>query len=112
MPVHKRNIQERRADDARYRTLKDRLIAEWQRDPQQPAPAGAPDIEEETDARDRVLHVVVTWDEWGDLDAQTRSEIIVDAFQAVKEQAAITDLTLAMGLTSAEAGRIRGVARR
>jgi hypothetical protein len=111
MPVHKRSIQDRRANDARYRTLKDRLIAEWQRDPQQPAPSGAPDIVEETDARDRVLHVVVTWDEWADLDAQTRSEIIVDAFQAVKEPAAIDDLALAMGLTSAEAGRLR-VARR
>jgi hypothetical protein len=112
MPVHKRNIQERRAEDDRYRALKEQLIAEWRRDPQQPAPAGAPDIEEETDARDQVLHVVVTWDEWADLDAQTRSEIIVDAFQAVKEAPAIANLTLAMGVTTAEAGRLRGVARR
>jgi hypothetical protein len=111
MPVHKRSIQERRADNARFRDLRDRLIAEWRRNAQEAAPPGAPDIEEETDARDRVLHVVVTWDEWADLDAQARSEMIVDAFQAVKDPQAAADLTLAMGLTSAEARRLRGVAR-
>ncbi len=112
MPVHKRSIQERRADDARYRALKEQLIAEWRRDPNESAPAGAPDLEEETDARDHVLQVLVTWDEWADLDAQTRSELIVDAFQAVKDPQAIANLTLAMGATSAEAARLRGTVRR
>jgi hypothetical protein len=58
------------------------------------------------------MHVVVTWDAWADVDAQTRSEIIVDAFQAVKGQEAIANLTLAMGLTSGEAGRLRSAAGR
>jgi hypothetical protein len=109
MPVHKRSIQEKRADDTRYRELRDRLVAEWRGDAGSPP---APDIDEETDARDRVMHVVVTWDAWSDVDAQTRSEIIVDAFQAVKGQEAITNLTLAMGLTSGEAGRLRSAAGR
>ena len=109
MPVHKRVVQDRRADDARYRELRDRLVAEWRGLPSQ---APVPDIEEETDARDGVVHVVVTWDEWEDLNAQTRSEMIVDAFQIVKGQAAVSDLTLAMGLTSAEAKRLGGSARR
>jgi hypothetical protein len=58
------------------------------------------------------VHVTVTWDAWADLDAQTRSEIIVDAFQEVKGEAAIVDLALAMGLTSAEADRLMNVGRR
>jgi hypothetical protein len=109
MPVHRKSIQEKRADDARYRNLRDRLVAEWRGEP---GPAPVPDIEEETDTRDRVVHVVVTWDEWADLDAQTRSEIIVDAFQAVKGTDAAVDLTLATGLSSAEARRMAGGGRR
>jgi hypothetical protein len=108
MPVRTTSIQQKRAADPRYRELRDRLVAEWRGE------AGAlpvPHIEEETDTRDHVLHVVVTWDEWADLDAQMRSEIIVDTFRTVKGQEASVDLALAMGLTSAEAGRIRSTAR-
>lgn len=103
MPVRTRNIADRHADDARYQALKARLIAEWRGE------GGAeplPDILEEADARGRVVHLTVTWDEWADLDAQTRSEIIVDAFQAVRGEPAIVDLALAMGLTHAEANRL------
>jgi hypothetical protein len=57
---------------------------------------------EETDAQNRIIHVTVTWDEWSDLDAQTRSEMIVDALQGREGQAAVVELTLAMGLTHAE----------
>jgi hypothetical protein len=56
MPVRTTSIQEKRANDPRYRELRDRLVAEWRGD------VGAlpmPDIEEETDTRDQVLHVVV-----------------------------------------------------
>ena len=104
MPVHRRSIQDKRADDTRYRELRDRLVAEWRGVANAPP---LPDIDEETDARDRVVNVVVTWDEWADLDAQTRSEIIVDAYQIVKPPEAIAELAMAMGVTLAEAGRLR-----
>src|SRR3974390_1765941 len=103
MPVRTTSVQQKRADDPRYRELHDRLVAEWRGE------AGAlpvPDIEEETDTRDHVLHVIVTWDEWADLGAQARSEVIVDAFQAVKGAQALANLALAMGVTRAEAGRL------
>ncbi len=103
MPVVTKSVFDRRAKDDRYQKLKARLIDEWQgRSGAQPAP----DILEETDRQNRIIHVRVTWDEWSDLDAQTRSEMIVDALQAVKGQAAVVELTLAMGLTQAEAARL------
>jgi hypothetical protein len=103
MPVRTQNVSDRRAGDARYQQLKSRLVEEWSgRSGAKPAP----DILEEQDARGRVVYVTVTWDEWADIDAQTRSEIIVDAFQAVKGEPAIVDLALAMGLTGAEAARL------
>jgi hypothetical protein len=103
MPVRTQNIFDRRANDDRYQKLRARLIDEWQG---RPGVQPLPDILEEEDASNRVVHVTVTWDEWSDLDAQTRSELIVDALQEVKGQAAIVDLSIAMGLTSAEAARL------
>ena len=103
MPVRTQNIFDRRANDDRYQKLRVRLIDEWQG---RPGVQPLPDILEEKDAGNRIVHVTVTWDEWSDLDAQTRSELIVDALQEVKGQAAIVDLSLAMGLTRAEAARL------
>jgi hypothetical protein len=105
MPVRTQSVFDRRADDERYQKLKARLIDEWSgRHP--PGPDPLPDILEEKDRRGRIVHVKVTWDEWSDLDAQTRSELIVDAFLTLKGEQAITDLALAMGLTTAEAARL------
>jgi hypothetical protein len=109
MPVRTRSVADRHADDEQYQKLRARLVAEWSR---KKGPRPLPDILEEKDARGRIVHVTVTWDAWADLDAQTRSEIIVDAFQEVKGEAAIVDLALAMGLTSAEADRLMNVGRR
>lgn len=103
MPVRKQNIFDRRANDDRYQKLKARLIAEWEG---HPGVQPLPDILEETDAQNRIIHVTVTWDDWSALDAQTRSEMIVDALQAVKGEAAVLELTIAMGLTHAEAARL------
>jgi hypothetical protein len=103
MPVRTQNIFDRRANDDRYQKLKARLIDEWEgRSGVQPLP----DILEERDSRNRIIHLTVTWDEWSDIDAQTRSEMIVDALQAVKGESAVVELTLAMGLTHAEAARL------
>lgn len=99
MPVHRRSIQDRRAGDHRYRDLLQRLVDEWQG---KVTAAPVPDITEETDAQGRLLNVVVSWDAWEDLDAQTRSELIVDALMAAKGEEAVSDLALAMGITSGE----------
>lgn len=103
MPVRRHNLADRHADDARYNDLKRRLVAAWR---EQENPAPSPDILEETDRQQRVVHVFVTWDEWRDIDAQTRSEMIVQALQEVKGEAAVLELTIAMGLTSDEASRL------
>lgn len=81
-----------------------RLIAEWR---EEGGEAPAPDIEELTNAQGRTVQVTVSWDAWTDLDAQTRSEMIVDAFKAVRGTEAVVDLSLAMGLTPAEARHLR-----
>jgi len=104
MPVHRHSVHDRRAGDQRYAELRRRLVAEWQSQPGGTPPL--PDISEETDRQGRIAHVTVTWDAWDDLDAQTRSELIVDAFQLVHGEPAIVNLTLAMGLTTAERARL------
>ncbi len=104
MPVRVRNINDLRADDARYQTLRARLEAEWRGTGGE---APNPDIDEITNAQGRTTQVIVTWEAWADLDAQTRSEMIVDVFQAVRGAGAIVDLSLAMGLTAGEATRLR-----
>jgi hypothetical protein len=103
MPVRTRSIYDRHAGDQRYAELRQRLVREWSGNA---GPAPAPDITEETDPQGRIVHVIVTWDEWADLDAQTRSELIVDALQAVRGDAAVLNLALAMGLTAAESVRL------
>lgn len=104
MPVRVRNINDLRADDERYQHLRARLVAEWR---EEGGEAPNPDIEELANGQGRTTQVIVIWDAWADLDAQTRSEMIVDAFQAVRGADAIVDLSLAMGLTRAEATRLR-----
>ena len=103
MPVHTRSIHDRRAGDRRYQDLKQRLVDEWLERGGTPP---APDINQETDAQGRLVNVVVSWDEWADLDAQTRSELIVDALREAKGVEAVQELALAMGITSAEGVRL------
>lgn len=104
MPVETRSLSERRAGDEEYQDLKRRLIAEWRGEAVE---GERPSILEETNARGRVVHVIVRWDAWAAFDALVRSEMIVDAFQTVRGEAAVVDLSLAMGLTHAEAARQR-----
>ena len=55
----------------------------------------------------RPVHLYVIWDRWGDLNQQERSEIIMDAYENAKGQDAALLVTVAMGLTAAEAKRMR-----
>ncbi len=58
------------------------------------------------DAMRSPLHLYVIWNEWADLPQQTRSEIIMDAYEATQETPNIVRVTLAMGLTQDEAQKM------
>lgn len=53
-----------------------------------------------------ISRLFVVWDEWTALDLQERSEIIMNAYIAVHGAPAGSRVTVAMGLTSAEAARM------
>jgi hypothetical protein len=48
----------------------------------------------------------VIWDEWAPLSQQDRSEIIMDAYVRAKGQGDAVRISVAMGLTAAEAARM------
>lgn len=104
MPITKRKVSDRRANDKTYQDLKKLLIAEWREE------AGSytqprPEIFEEEVEPGHIESVYVVWDALAKLDDQTRSELIVEAFREVKGEDKIANLMLAMGLTTSERGR-------
>ncbi len=104
MPVRQIRLGTMRRPNERLEELRRRLIEEWQ---ERGTVEPRPDIREELDrAGQHVVHVYVVWEEWQDLDHQRRSEVITDAFIEVKDEDAILYLTVAMGLTQAEAKRM------
>jgi hypothetical protein len=83
--------------------LKQRLIEEWKgAGTRQPLPT----IVHEEDERGDVVHVYVVWDEWRELNQEERSAIITDAYWEVFQEKGLA-LTVAMGLTSEEAQRMK-----
>jgi hypothetical protein len=50
-------------------------------------------------------HVYAVWDDWGKLDQQARSELIIEAYWEVFDVKGLA-LTVAMGLTPDEAKRM------
>lgn len=52
------------------------------------------------------VHLTVIWDLWKNLSHQERSEIILDAYEAWRGQGSAETVSVAMGLTTAEAGRL------
>ncbi len=80
------------------------LVKEW-RNPQ--PGAGQPVILEERDAAQRLVHVYVVWDEWQSLEADERAEVVLEACKEAKGSDVTLDVTVAMGLTPAEADRLR-----
>jgi hypothetical protein len=81
--------------------LRARLAAEWIN----PTSAPQPIILEEHDGAGRLSHVYVVWDDWENLTGVERSEIILDACEARYGRAHTMTVTIAMGLTRAEADR-------
>jgi hypothetical protein len=80
--------------------LLDRLVTEWQ---STNSNAEQPLILEERDAPDHYTHAYVIWDDWSHLDKLVRSELVLEAFERRYGQAEALRVTVAMGLTSAEA---------
>jgi hypothetical protein len=95
----------RRTDpQATHPELLDELIAEWRKpsdDDSKPII-----IEDGIDHKHRPIHLYVIWEKWTPLNQRERSEIITDAFEAVKEKELAVRVTVAMGLTADEAKRM------
>ena len=83
-----------------YRKLVAALGKELQRN-QPTGPATAPQIIEE-EQRGNFLHVTVIWDALNDVAREDRGRIIMDAYEQ-QRRADVTRITLALGLTHAEA---------
>ena len=52
------------------------------------------------------VHITVIWDLWKKLSHQERSEIILDAYESWRGQGSAETISVAMGLTAAEADRL------
>lgn len=83
--------------------LRERLVEEWRKaeDNNQ-----EPIIIEERESAFQPIHLYVIWSDWGDLSLQDRSEIIMDAFERLRDTNDVLDVSVAMGLTPSEAERI------
>lgn len=82
--------------------LLNRLLAEW-RAPQASEDAEPVIIEERPSNHDHVNHLYVVWSEWGDLTPLGRSKVILQAYEQYRGRDLAQSVTLAMGLTPAEA---------
>lgn len=100
MPV--RQMGPRRPNPS-ARNLTNRLIAEWRA---QQSTADQPIILEERGGPDQPVHIYVVWDDWEALSGVERSEVIMEAFEERYGKAATLNVTVAMGLTPAEADRL------
>ena len=100
MPLRNRRSAERTPETS---DLQLRLVEEW-RDPSEEAEE--PVIIEETHAENLPTHLYVIWRAWGDLSQRDRSEIIMDAYEEVRGPDGALLVSVAMGLTPAEAERM------
>ncbi|HSZ59675.1 MAG TPA: hypothetical protein VK797_28790 [Tepidisphaeraceae bacterium] len=83
--------------------LLNRLVDEWQHpDPN----ATQPIIVEENGGQGQPTHIYVIWDDWAPLGSIERSEVIMSAYEEVRGRAGAINVTVAMGLTPAEADRL------
>jgi hypothetical protein len=85
------------------RALKDRLLAEWRN---ADSTAAQPVILEERGGSNQPIHIYVVWDDWASLSDVERSEVIVEAFEDRYGKDEALNMTVAMGLTTAEADRL------
>jgi hypothetical protein len=89
-------------NSASHETLRTRLAREFR----QPAEHGQPLIYLEPTA-EQPTRIYVVWEDWRDLDVEERSRIILDAFRDARDEAAMLNLVVALGITTAEAERMK-----
>lgn len=70
----------------------------------QHATQGGPQIVEE-EQRGGYLHVTVIWDAWREVEPSERGRIIMDAYEQQRPND-VAKITVALGLTHEEAGRL------
>jgi len=81
--------------------LRAELLKEWRK----PSNTGQPIILTEGGGKNPV-HVYVVWEKWGELAQRERSEIIMDAYEAMFGLHKSLAVTVAMGMTPTEADRM------
>src|SRR5580692_8772488 len=101
MPV--RQMGPRRPNPS-ARSLTDRLVAEWRA---AQSSAAQPIILEQRGGPNQPVHIYVVWDDWEALSGVERSEVIMEAFEERYGKPETLNVTVAMGLTVAEADRLR-----
>lgn len=79
------------------------LASEWKHPN---AGASEPIIALERGSDGKPLHVYVVWSRWSSVDPTHRSEIIMDAAEKVLPPAEVLGITIAMGVTPAEAPQL------
>jgi hypothetical protein len=84
------------------RDLTHRLVREWKR----PKKKGEPMIVQQTNRASHSAQIYVVWNEWDDLSQEERSEIIMDAYEQTHSPQESLIITVAMGLTPAEADKM------
>jgi hypothetical protein len=100
MPVIKRKLH---AEHPKHAELVAELVRHLQGGPGLPE---MPRIIEEDDALSKTTRVYVLWDEWGSVTERERSEIILEAYQQAFDQQTMLRITVAMGVTPAEAASL------
>ncbi len=90
--------------DPQIESLRTRLTREWE----QPNNGAAQPVVIEAPGNRLYdsVHLYVIWDDWRSLEQRERSEIIMDAYEATHERQEVLSVTVAMGLTAAEAERM------
>jgi hypothetical protein len=93
-----------RALPPRAGELEERLVQELTTPIQDPS--AQPIVIAEPPGDGPITRLFVIWDEWAPLSQQDRSEIIMDAYVRAKGQGDAVRISVAMGLTAAEAARM------
>lgn len=89
-------------DDQTLLELHRRLAAEWAN----PTSAGEPVIVSDVGGQNRPTRLYVIWSDWDAISQRERSEIVMSAYEHVAGTDAARRVTIAMGLTPAEANRM------
>ncbi len=100
MPLHKTS----RTIKPKLLTLQDDLIGEW-RQPRTGKTA-EPVIFEADPGNDEPIHLHVVWSKWLGISATDRTDVILDAFEAVRGRDNVVRVATATGLTWDEARAI------